>query len=69
MLTVVRNNGTVEKRAVYKEGELRLKKLQNNIKELQRRGIKTVNGKIENGVYINQYIQAETGQIYLKNYC
>lgn len=66
LITVTRKSGTVEKRAVYPEGKARLEKLAEHGRELAERGVPVVDAKIENGVYVMPYIDAEVGQVYLK---
>ncbi len=65
MITISKKS-SVEKRAVYKEGDIRLHNLIKNGNALRKNGIKTVDAKIENNVYYMPYIHAEVGQMYLK---
>ncbi len=66
LLTIIHKSGIVEKRAVYPEGEKRLEALEAHGKELKARGLRVVEGRIENGVYQMPYVEAESGQLYLK---
>ena len=66
LFTIIHNNGTVEKKAVYPEGKQRLKNLDENIKDLKSHGLSVIEGKIINDNYIMPYIAAETGDMYLK---
>lgn len=67
MLTIIRKSGVVEKRPIYPEGEMRLQTLVQNASDLRKRGIKVVEGKIDNGVYIMPFIEAKVGHLYLKH--
>lgn len=64
--TVIYRSGLVEKRAVYPEGIRRLKELEKHGQELRARGIRVVEGTVEEGVYRMPYVDAEAGQLYLK---
>lgn len=64
-MTVLRRD-IVEKCALYPVGKSRLEQMDNNIKELEKRSLKVVPGRLEGDRYIMPYIEAETGQAYLK---
>lgn len=57
---------TVEKIAVYPEGQARLEKLVEHGRDLAHHGIPMVDARMDNGVYVMPYIDAEVGQVYLK---
>ena len=66
LLTIINRVGTVEKRAVYKEGRKRLESLVEHGHDLAAHGISVVDAKIENGAYVMPYIHGEVAQLYLK---
>ncbi len=66
LITVIHSNSTVTKKAAYDEGIKRIKALSNNMKKLKSRGIRVVEGFIEGDTYCMSYIEAETGEMYLK---
>ncbi len=66
MITTIHANHTVTKQAIYPEGEERLKVLFHNMEILKERGIPVIDGRLEKNVYIMPYIEADTGQLYLK---
>ena len=66
LFTIIHGDKTVEKKAAYPEGNQRLKDLANNIEDLESRGLKVVNGKLEHNSYVMPYINHDVGQIYLK---
>lgn len=66
LYTIIHSSGKVEKRAAYPEGETCLDKLAEHAQDLSRHGIAVVDTKMENGVCVMPYIQAEVGQLYLK---
>lgn len=66
MLTVIRKTGTVEKHAVYPEGQVRLKSLAEHSADLARHGIPVVDTRLQDGVCVMPYVDAEVGQVYLK---
>lgn len=65
LLTVIRRTDVVEKRAAYPEGTEKLKTLVAHGQDLQRHGLRVVEGMVRDGVYQMPYIHAETGQMYL----
>ena len=64
--TIIREGGTVEKRALYPEGIGHLRQLDENTKMLQSRGIPTVRGELQGSRYIMPYINAPLATTYLK---
>lgn len=66
LMTIVHRLGTVEKRAVYPEGEYRLQNLMEHGKDLRAHGISMIDAKLENGTYVMPFMEAEVGQMYLK---
>ena len=64
--TVIRKSGVVEKRAVYPEGLERLVKLAEHGRDLASHGVRVVEAKVEDGIYVMPYINAEGGQVHLK---
>lgn len=67
LLTVIRENNTVEKHAVYEEGFSRLKKLVQHNEELKSQGIAVVDAKLEGHRYVMPYVEAELAVNYLRN--
>lgn len=66
MLTVIHKSGIVEKCAVSQEGEAHLSQLNIHNEDLKSHGIMVVEGRLENGRFAMPYMEAETGQRYLK---
>ena len=66
MITVIHDDGTVTKRAAYPEGTARLRRLMENTSYLKSRGIPVVETKLENDVLSMPYMEADTGQLFLK---
>lgn len=66
MVTIVRDNGTAEKRCVYKEGERRLQDIVSNLNELRENGVPVIDANAEDSSIIMPYIGAPIGQVYLK---
>ena len=66
LLTVIREAGVVEKHAVSEAGKERLKQLVQHNEDLKRHGIAVVDAEIKDGFYVMPYMDAETGQLYLK---
>lgn len=67
MITRIRRDGKVEKKAIYKEGTKRLKNIYDNTEKLKSRGIHVVEGVLEEDTYVMPYIEAQTAMDYFKN--
>lgn len=66
MATMICDDRTVIKKAMYPQGIDGLHRLQENHSDLKARGIYVVNGKVEKDTYIMPYIKAEIGTRYLQ---
>lgn len=66
LLTIVYGDKHVEKRAMYPEGYDRLRQIASASEDLAAHGLKVVHGRLEKNRYVMPYIDAETGQAYLK---
>lgn len=66
LFTIIYNNGIVEKKAAYTEGEERLQRLIENAQDLGAHGLSVVEAQIIDGAYRMPFISAEVGQLYLK---
>lgn len=66
LLTVVRGNGTVEKRAAFPEGRKRLQELMEHSKALKMAGVPVVDSWMEQGKYTMSFVEAETAQVYFQ---
>ena len=67
MFTIIHRNNTVEKRSIYPAGLQRLKSLEKNLSALKSQGLKVIEGTFKNDRYIMPFVNAEVGQVYLKN--
>ncbi len=66
LFTMIHKSGIVEKRAVYPEGEDRLKELVENRNNLAARGISMVKLQLKESSCLMPYVKTESGQVYLK---
>ena len=67
MVTVIHEDGTVSKDAIYSEGKAQLRCLAEHMQTLQERGVPVVAGRLDDdGRYVMPYIESVTGQVYLK---
>ena len=66
LLTIVHENGKVEKRAVFPEGRKRLQELLENDHALKMAGVPVVDSWMEQGKYTMPFVKAETAQLYLQ---
>jgi cytidyltransferase-like protein len=66
MATIIRDNNTVEKRALYEEGKHKLQKLKENEEDLRARGVNVLAGKYDNNSYSMPYMDSEVLVTYLR---
>lgn len=59
LLTLIRRDGKVEKKPLYKEGKKKIEQLMEYTADLQKHDVKMVDARLENGSYIMPYIQGE----------
>ncbi len=64
MITVLFSD-RVEKRPAFPEGEKHLEELKENVEKLKSRGLKVIEGRLEQGTYVMPLIRAKTGHAYL----
>ena len=64
LMTVIRGNGTVEKRAIYPEGERQLQKLEAHACDLRAHGVPVVQGELCAGAYVMPLVKAKTAVTY-----
>lgn len=66
LYTIIHRSGMVEKRAVYPEGQKRIEQLLAHGQDLKLHGISVVEAQLKDGAYVMPYVDAQVGQIYLK---
>lgn len=64
--TLIHRDGRVEKRAAYRDGQVHLRSMAENIAQLKGRGIPVVEGKLKGNRYVMPYMTGENGLLYLK---
>ncbi len=65
-MTVIRGKESVEKRAFYPEGEVRLAAMTEYVADLKAHGIRVLDTRLEDHVLKTSFMQAKTAQVYLK---
>ncbi len=65
--TVIYQNDKVIKKALYTEGQNKLKTLIENLADLKRHEIETVDAKIENDVFVMPYVEGTNATDYFRN--
>ncbi|MBE5854587.1 MAG: methyltransferase domain-containing protein [Lachnospiraceae bacterium] len=66
LITVIHADKTVSKEPAYEAGANRIQQLAKNMEYLKKRGIPTIDGHMVDGRYVMPYIDAPTGEQYLK---
>lgn len=66
MATIVRSDGLVEKRALYPEGEEKLRRLMENQRYLKAHGIQMIEAEIREGVLIMPYVSGTPANDYFR---
>ena len=66
LYTVIRSNGTVEKRAAWPEGRDKLERMITYGEDLKDHGIRTVDVRLDAGVYTMPFMKDKVVQVYLK---
>lgn len=66
LFTMIHKSGIVEKKAAYPEGRERIREIHQNGENLQKRGIKVVENKLEQDSCVMPFVEAKVGQQYLK---
>ena len=64
--TILTNEDTVIKRAVFPEGRKHIEQLAENMRDLKEHHIPVVEGEFRNGAYLMPYLSGKTGNIYLQ---
>lgn len=67
MITIIENESTAVKMAVYPEGEKRLLQIQENHDNLRKRGVSAVEMKVDGGKAVMPYLDHPTGQKHLQD--
>lgn len=66
MATLIRRDGTVEKKALYGEGIERMEQLVDNANDLQRHGVTVLEGQLGANSYTMPYLRGENGTAYFR---
>lgn len=66
LATIIRNDDTVAKIALYPEGKVKLQQMIDNDRDLRSHGITVVNAKLEGDTYVMPYIQGEAVTSYFR---
>lgn len=66
LATIIRRDGFVEKRALYREGRENLRHLIENAKDLQAHGLHVIRADMQAESYVMPYVQAESAVTYLR---
>lgn len=66
IVTIINDDGTVIKKALYAEGIKKFKKLQKNMEMLEERKIPVIKGELNHNIYIMPYIDTITANMYLQ---
>lgn len=66
LATIIRNDATVAKKALYPEGKAKLQQMINNDRDLRSHGISVINAKLEGDTYVMPYIQGEAVTSYFR---
>lgn len=66
MFTIIHESETVEKKAAYPEGRIKIRELYEHNEDLKAHGINVVDGTMNQNSYEMPFIRAEVGHLYLK---
>lgn len=66
MVTIIRDNHRVEKRAVYKEGKYKIQQLKENEVDLRNHGLNILEGEFSHDSYQMPYVESETAVSFLR---
>ncbi|SET95057.1 cytidyltransferase-like domain-containing protein [Lacrimispora sphenoides] len=66
MATIIRDNHTVEKRALYEEGKHKLREIKENEMDLRNHGLNVLVGECHHNSYHMPYVESETAVSYLR---
>ncbi len=66
LFTIIHEDGVVEKKPAYPEGKEKMKRMISYAEDLRRHGLKVIEMELVNNSIHMPYIEAPTGQLYLK---